>query len=339
MIKVAERENHLDYAKGIGIISVVYFHTLVGLEAAGLDLSNSLQWSIFFVASYQMPLFFFLAGLHAAQSLAARSTKSFVTNKLSRLIYPYVIWSLITGGIQVALSNYVNSSITVKDLLSIWYRPLPNQHYWFLATLFLMFMLFLIVFRISKRHYLPILIGIALAPYIFSLHSSERMIEKLFIHIPFFVLGIIYTQFHWDHYLPVVSYKYILAIIIVFLLYNFVVWHAIPQSVIPVTLILKTLGVAVVIMVSKYLIKLGRVDLIKVFGIYSMQIYLAHGLFLAGARIFMQKYLGVRCIWFHIPIELAMGLILPLLLYKLAIRYHIPYLFEIPMKKSIPVNV
>jgi fucose 4-O-acetylase-like acetyltransferase len=339
MTQATEREAYLDYAKGIGIISVVYFHVLVGLEAAGIDQSDFLQWTRFLADSFQMPLFFVVAGFHVSQSLEGRTTASFVTGKLSRLMYPYAIWSLITGGLQVALSSYVNSSITVTDLLSIWYRPLPNQHYWFVATLFLMFMLFLIAVRISQRHYLPILVGAALAPWVLSLHSSERTIELLLTYLPFFVIGIIYTRFSLNRYLRAVSGKALSAIVVFFMLYDFFAWHSITKSATSAIFILAPLGVGIVIMTSIYLAKLGRLDLIRQFGFYSMQIYLAHILFLAGARIFMQKALGVTSVWIHIPIETSVGLILPVLLYKLAIRYNIPYLFELPRKKSIQVNV
>ncbi len=339
MTKAAERESYLDYASGIGIISVVYGHVLVGLGVAGLDLPYIIQWTRFLERTYVMPLFFLLAGLHVLHSLEERTTSSFVTSKLSRLIYPYAIWSIITGGLQMALSNYVNSSITVTDLLSIWYRPLPNQHYWFLATLFLMFMLSLIVFRISQRHYLPILAVAALVPWVLPLHSSERIIDKLLNYMVFFVLGIIYTRFSWDRYLRAVSGKVMSAIVIVFLFSHFFVYYTMPKWVTMPSPILTLLGIGIVIMASKYLVKLGKLDFIRQFGFYAMQIYLAHVLFFGAARIFIQKALGVRSVWIHIPIELALGLILPVLLYKLAIRYHVPYLFELPRKKSVKMNV
>ena len=337
--KAAERKAYLDYARGIAIISVVYFHVLVGLEAARLDLSEFLQWTRFLADSFQMPLFFLLSGLHVSQSLEGRTTVGFVTAKLSRLIYPYTIWSLITGGLQLTLSNYVNSSITITDLLSIWYRPLPNQHYWFLATLFLMFMISLIVFRVSQKHYLLILAAIAMVPWVFPLHSSERIINKIFYYMLFFVLGISYTRFSWDRYLRVASGKTLSVIVIVFLFCDFLAWYTITISVTLTKFILASMGVGIVIMASKYLAKIGRLDLIRQFGFFSMEIYLAHVLFLAAVRIFLQKALEVRSVCIHIPIEVAVGLILPVLVYKLAIRYHVPYLFELPRKKSIPVNV
>lgn len=58
------REAWVDYAKGIGIILVVFGHVNRGLYSAGIQLSGSsylLTDSIIY--SFHMPLFFFLSGL------------------------------------------------------------------------------------------------------------------------------------------------------------------------------------------------------------------------------------------------------------------------------------
>ncbi|BEL98781.1 hypothetical protein SM14VA2_11940 [Serratia marcescens] len=67
------REAWVDYAKGIGIILVVFGHVNRGLYSAGIQLSGSsylLTDSIIY--SFHMPLFFFLSGLFFTQSLDKR---------------------------------------------------------------------------------------------------------------------------------------------------------------------------------------------------------------------------------------------------------------------------
>ncbi|STU64905.1 acyltransferase [Klebsiella pneumoniae subsp. ozaenae] len=77
------REAWVDYAKGIGIILVVFGHVNRGLYSAGIQLSGSsylLTDSIIY--SFHMPLFFFLSGLFFTQSLDKKGKTSFVISKI-----------------------------------------------------------------------------------------------------------------------------------------------------------------------------------------------------------------------------------------------------------------
>ncbi|SUY94743.1 acyltransferase [Klebsiella pneumoniae] len=93
------REAWVDYAKGIGIILVVFGHVNRGLYSAGIQLSGSsylLTDSIIY--SFHMPLFFFLSGLVFLRNpWIKRGKTSFVISKIDTIVYPYVSWSLLQG--------------------------------------------------------------------------------------------------------------------------------------------------------------------------------------------------------------------------------------------------
>nr|WP_276330832.1 acyltransferase family protein [Serratia inhibens] len=58
------REAWVDYAKGIGIILVVFDHVNRGLYSANIHLSESFyQLTDSVIYSFHIPLFFFLSGL------------------------------------------------------------------------------------------------------------------------------------------------------------------------------------------------------------------------------------------------------------------------------------
>ncbi len=68
-----ERVSWVDYAKGIGIILVVFRHVASGIVDAGIELPDT-TWYYWkeIQSTAAMQLFFFLAGLHARQSLDKR---------------------------------------------------------------------------------------------------------------------------------------------------------------------------------------------------------------------------------------------------------------------------
>ena len=105
------RYQWVDYAKGIGIILVVYGHCIRGIVKAGLVEDDSVFTLLdSMIYSFHMPLFFFLSGLFFEGSLQRNGSERFVFSKLDTLIYPYVLWSFLQGGIEVALSSLTNGN-------------------------------------------------------------------------------------------------------------------------------------------------------------------------------------------------------------------------------------
>ena len=68
--------NWVDYAKGLGIILVVYGHISEGVFNAGMTMNRSLYTTIdTIIYSFHMPLFFLLSGLFFTSSLTKRGFK------------------------------------------------------------------------------------------------------------------------------------------------------------------------------------------------------------------------------------------------------------------------
>ncbi len=103
------RSYWVDYAKAIGILLVVYGHVLRGLYDANILFSKEFyELSDSVVYSFHMPLFFFLSGLFFYNSLLKYGGIKLIKNKIDTIIYPYIIWSIIQGLIEVFLSSYTN---------------------------------------------------------------------------------------------------------------------------------------------------------------------------------------------------------------------------------------
>lgn len=123
----------IDFARGIGIVLVVYGHVLSGLVRAEVFPAGPLwRWMDYTLYTFHMPLFFFLAGLNVQHSLR-RGAQSFLAGKVWTIAYPYVLWSLVQGGTAMLLAHDANIAILPSDLAAIWHRPIAQ--FWFLYAL------------------------------------------------------------------------------------------------------------------------------------------------------------------------------------------------------------
>ena len=145
----AQRTDWVDYAKGVGIILVVYAHLLSSAFNAGVAIPQPFfLLSDSAVYSFHMPLFFFLSGLFVSESYAKRSTWAFCKNKIILLAYPYLVWSLLQGTAELLFSNQSHRGMSLNNITSIPYIPLAQ--YWFLYALLLMFIVFSVLSKSGK---------------------------------------------------------------------------------------------------------------------------------------------------------------------------------------------
>ena len=117
---INNRELWVDYCKAIGIILVVYGHVARGIHHAGLEINETFFRVVdIIIYSFHMPLFFFLSGLFFYRSLSKRSFIGFFNHKLDYILYPYILWSIFQGVIEVNLAQYTNGDATYNEVFSL----------------------------------------------------------------------------------------------------------------------------------------------------------------------------------------------------------------------------
>ena len=135
-----DRNAVFDYAKGIGIVLVVYGHVARGVFNAGLPIDAGFFARVdTLIYSFHMPLFFFLSGLFFLHSLHKRGYFALMRGKVDAILFPYVLWSLLQGGIEYGLSSYTNGQVGLDEIFALFW--LPRAQFWYLYTLFGMFAL------------------------------------------------------------------------------------------------------------------------------------------------------------------------------------------------------
>ena len=328
MTASAERAEWVDVAKGIGILLVVYFHVQDGIYRSGISAPEYFFYANTMIRGIVMPLFFFLSGMFVERSLS-KGIGLFIWDKVKVLLYPYLLWSLLHGGIQVILSPYTNDKLTVLDLMQIIYKPIA--HFWFLQALFLT----CIIYAFLKK-YLPIymLLIIALAMYVGKFFLDPGLINNIFRMFLFYVMGSIFAYISNKVQKDIDGAKSTL-IAMVFIAFQIAVFHFEIVDWPLVKFITVLIGLCFIISLSINFRGNIISGIIGQLGFLAMPIYLAHVLGSAAARIVLSKVLHLQYISTHLLIGCIAGIVFPILLFIVTNRIGFPYLFTLSKKSAL----
>lgn len=323
------RVDWVDYAKGIGIILVVYGHVLRGLHSAGFEFYGRFyELSDSIVYSFHMPLFFFLSGLFFNQILSKKGPKKLVFSKIDTIFYPYVLWSILQGSIEVFLSNYINGNITFNEVFSLLWTP--RAQFWFLYYLFFIFVFFsLFLYVHTKIRTLFSFVSLIIL-YCIVVEVAEDN-SLLLVYVIFFTFGMFFRLYNLER---VLESKVFLVIFSILFFVSQYVYHFhfnlsyLDHSIYSLKLVF--ISVIFVFLVSLYLSKLN-VKFISYLGGVSMAIYLMHILAGSGFRIVMQSFFEVESVFIHTVCGVLAGLLLPIVAVFIMRKLNFNYLFSAPI--------
>lgn len=158
---MTNRKKYLDYAKGLGIILVMFAHSIQYFQAMGSV--NK------FVCSFHVPVFFVAAGFLAWVTREKKSTFGNIAKKRAKaLLIPYVIYSLFNTILKFSVL-FLKRSITEEQIKEEITALLitGNGTVWFLLTLFAVELVFTLLRGYMKKVF-PFLMVICLVlPYLF----------------------------------------------------------------------------------------------------------------------------------------------------------------------------
>jgi len=312
------RINWIDYAKGIAIILVVYGHMIRGL-------SKQITPSIFYISDtlvygFHMPLFFFLAGLFVAK-WSNSTPKVAIKKKLLTIAYPYFLWSILQGGINIILSRYTNSEMDIKTLFNIVFTPISQ--FWFLYVLFFIYLLYYLLkkFLSIKTIFLISFFMFFLTPFI-----NFWIFKLIFSNLIFFTSSsLIFSKFNMKYLENICTTKILLLAFTIFSLSNyFFISHNKNMEILVrniISLPIGFIGIGFCVILAVVLAKNNILSKLKYLGSLSMVIYLAHTIFSAGTRIVLIKLFHIDNIYLVILFGVLFGILLPVVLYKVSTRF------------------
>lgn len=323
------RWDWVDSAKGIGILLVVYGHVARGLMNAGIYTDQS-SFSLIdnIIYSFHMPLFFFLSGIFFISSFEKRGIK-LVFSKVDAIFYPYLMWSLIQGSIEIALSNFTNQHVSWDALFSIIWQP--RAQFWFLYTLFFVF-----VFNTALIFFLQRLESLKkIWPYILLVAAAILFVCKLLLpglfvfqsvatYDIYFAFGAVFWSLYKNGEVTDIRVLVLMSTLFVALEYATFISGAITLQQSFTTILLASIGIITVIGIAQ------RITVFSIIGIYSMEIYLMHVIFGSGMRILLQKGMAIEAMLPHLIVGVLAGVLLPILATRWIHKFKIEFLLSPP---------
>ncbi|SMY38184.1 glucans biosynthesis protein [Photobacterium malacitanum] len=327
--------NWVDYAKGLGIILVVYGHITEGIYNAGMAMDSHLYTAVdTMIYSFHMPLFFFLSGLFFTSSFQKRGFKNTIINKVDTIFYPFVIWSILQGIIEATLSKYTNGHVTYTQVFSLLWEP--RAQFWFLYVLFFTFVIACILFmnnRSTKQ--MALVAGFFSLVYIFQSDLPQIHIFTMgYAHIAFFFIGVLVVQLDCINKLN--NIKVFIAILALFMVSEY--WFAVIEGFSRLdrgfwSFIIASIGITFIVTLSMQLSKLN-IRLLAYIGQSSLYIYLLHVLIGSGIRIVLQKAFHVESATIQIIIGCIAAIGLSLFFVEITKKFQLSFLFKAPWESS-----
>jgi fucose 4-O-acetylase-like acetyltransferase len=338
---VAGQDNRLDFldiSKGILIVLVVFGHVWRAVYNNSILHNEILYHRVDnWIYSFHMPAFFFLAGIFAVKSADNSSITSFIGNKIRKILYPYLLWATLQTSLQIAMTGSTTSTLTTKDLLLIPFAPV--MQFWFLYALFFFFVIFVLVWNFYKSKVLAWGIGVCFVA-LFQYGYLPNLPIFVFAgqYYIYFATGVLFS----DCILAIdIERQILLGRISVFAAAGF--FLTVSQFFLndlliegfPDLLLRLFSSFSGVVMILAGALSLSShslavTSIIAYLGRHSMEIFVAHVIFLAGFRIVLFKLFSIDDVFFHLAGATLVGIVGPLCLIVLAGRLRIQYLFIAP---------
>lgn len=326
-----ERIEWIDVAKGIAIILVVIGHVTSSYHAAGLYQSSLvLNFSNRLIYCFHMAAFMFISGfLFKNKHQKKRQIKGIL---LSYGI-PYIVFSCVWWAFKMALSQYVNTELSIQDLIMI---PIcPISFMWFIYALMIMEIGQVIIGDMTrKKKCLQMTIGLLLY-YIHPLVSemqipgtdyrfSDFVLSDIMAFYCFFSVGVCFGK-EFVSLIQKHKQKIIIGGGIALLLSNILIYLYGVSCAAAIKMLLAFCGVGFLIAVC--IEKRNRV--LSFIGKRTLPVYVLHGLCIAAIRVALGK-MGLRDSSGIVSLMICtvLGTVIPLGIYEISRKvWHLDFLF------------
>lgn len=304
------REEWVDYAKGIAILLVIYAHAVntYNITFLGTTGISAQSWSIRIAYIASLHSFYFLAGLFAVK-LRERSFSDVLVSKFRLIFIPYMIWAVILGIIKIIFSNNVIHEVRWIDLIFIFVKPIGVT--WFLYVLFWGYIIYRI-FSVRLNKFGVLLISVIL--FFLQLFTDVYVLVNFFHFFAFFALGTSLSE--WVLNDSSKKYFNVWIALPIFLLLSYLINLVNPHPTKVAVVALSS--IYLIISISLILEKSRLFKIINYLGYISLIIYLVHMLPLTVFRVILLKYVHITNIYAYTVVQMILTTVFCLLLNKLS---------------------
>jgi fucose 4-O-acetylase-like acetyltransferase len=149
----------VDVLRGAAIVLVILFHVITVTTGYTGHVFARAEDFLAAVQGLRMPMLFFLSGLLVDRSLR-KGRARYLDGKLARIAYPYFVWSALMVVVYAVGQRTLGWDVDLLDMVGrVFFSPI--DHLWFLAYLFIYFVLALLLQHIPFYS----VVAVALALY------------------------------------------------------------------------------------------------------------------------------------------------------------------------------
>lgn len=332
----------VDYLRGIAIILVIYRHALIGIQRGNIHVPDTLVTANMIFYSFRMPLFFILSGVFITGSIARKSFKKLVYSKFVLLLYPYLIWVTIQITLQILLSQYTNSSRSLKDYTYILYQPEALDQFWYLPALFNSTLVYLLLkVKLHVPNWAQIFIGLGfytLAPHI---DQVSMMSDWMRFYIFFAIGDVLSSLFFKESTQRFFKNPWsLVAVTPVFFATEFYFLHLNASNHVTIVdyLAIALIGCFCMTVLAFRLQSWNVLRWLRVVGFHSLYIYVVHVLVTAFTRAILTKVFHLENPEILLVCCIAAGVTVPIVFYNLLVKDNFLFFLFTPEKpaKKLP---
>ena len=322
-----KKNPHIETLRGIAIFLVVAGHVIGSTPIGGMKIDFPSIWRFLYlwIDYLQMPLFTIIAGwVYALRPVERSFRNTFITKKIFRLLIPMATVGTIYFFIQYLIPGTNNKS----NLLESWRIYLfPYTIYWYLPSLFIMFLLIMFIDIKKWANQFSGWIYITIGAYLFMLIQQNIIPESLpnifsykgaVLLFPYFILGVGIQRFSPKLFSYKKKYIYLLFTFIGIIFCGLKWFYPLQNSALYENL--KPLGIMSLLILllhqnhtSHFWVWIGK---------YTYSIYLFHGFGTSGGRIIL-SYLGVQNQLIVFTISTSIALLGPILIDTILSQWNI----------------
>lgn len=297
----------IDTLRGLACLLLATYHVIGHDAGAGLRVPHGDPLRIFneLLVFARMPLFAFLSGFVYAWRPYKGNATEFIGAKIRRLLVPMLLVGTAYALIQINTPGVNTTEVIHWKMLHV----IPVSHYWFLESLFFVFLGIMIVETLglmsTEAGFLAIFAGAVTLhllhplPIYFGLQGSGYL-------LPYFLLGVWANRFDGNQRHPWVVPALLLSSTAA------IIYLRLAKQPMPAPFSAYELLFGATICVSLLRLNL-RVGWLAWIGYYSFAIYLFHSVFSAAARLALQK-VWTAPVWFLLLTGVAAAILGPILI-------------------------
>ncbi|PKW28001.1 acyltransferase family protein [Phycicoccus duodecadis] len=341
----APRDTAVDIGRGLAIVMIVLGHVLRGAAGAGLvsggePLFDELDSALYLV---HLPVFAVLAGVFVGPSVRRAGAGPFLRRRALLFGWLYLVWTVLQGAVKLLTGSLVNTPTSPAGVL----RQLvaPDSQLWWLGLVLLLSAAAALVrpWEGGARAWASGLVALVVSGLAWGHQGTYLFLQGLGL-TAFFWAGAVAGTDGWRRATrgaPVVLVGGGLVAAVLLVLTDPMPptsWTRGPDpTALALGVVASVAGTGAVLAVGVLLAR-GPAALsavLTLLGRRSLEIYLAHIVATAGARVVLLQ-LGVGDLTVHLLAGTVAGLVFPLALWWGAERLHAPWLFRLPSRRPAP---